>query len=767
MTRQLDVKPRHQEQIERLLRGHLPGVEVWAYGSRVNGRSHEGSDLDLVLRSPGLVKIDPSQLAEFNEAVQESTIPFLIEARDWARLPDSFQREIEREYVVLVAAGSETFDGRKLGTAGEWHQTTLGTVIDFLSGGTPSKSRTEYWSGTIPWVSAKDMKRFRLQDTKDHLTPDGAANGTKLVPAGTVLLLTRGMTLLNDLPVCVVERAMTFNQDVKALRPRNEVSTDFLPYIILGNRSRLLSLVDLAGHGTGRLNSEELKALDIQLPPLPEQHTIAHILGTLDDKIELNRRMNETLEEMARALFKSWFIDFDPVHAKAALRNHPPNHSSLEGESAQAQATAPVRSGITPPLRGSRQAKGDSPQASRWGDHAAPHPPRRWAEIKRQYSPQTLQRAQALRQNQTNAEGLLWHYLSRKQLAGYRFRRQQPIGPYIADFACLSEKLLIELDGGQHAERTASDNRRDRFLQEKGYRVLRFWNHEVFENCFGVLESIYAALPHHPPLEGGSKDGSLSGRGSPPPPQPAPNGLASATPPPGGSDWSVERARAYLDGMDPGIAALFPDRFVDSELGEVPAGWETSTIGKEVGVVGGSTPSTKEPEFWNGDVCWATPKDLSTLSSPVLLKTNRTITEAGLAKISSGLLPAGTVLLSSRAPIGYLAISETPISINQGFIAMKCMRRISSIHAWLWSKNNMDAILQNANGSTFQEISKRNFRPLPMIVASNRILATFNEAAKPLYERIAKNERESYALTALRDTLLPKLISGELRVEDS
>ena len=79
----------------------------------------------------------------------------------------------------------------------------------------------------------------------------------------------------------------------------------------------------------------------------------------------------------------------------------------------------------------------------------------------------------------------------------------------------------------------------------------------------------------------------------------------------------------------------------------------------------------------------------------------------------------------------------------------------------------MDAILQNANGSTFQEISKRNFRPLPMIVASNRILATFNEAAKPLYERIAENESESYALTALRDTLLPKLISGEVRVKDS
>ncbi len=102
MTRQLNVKPRHREQITRLLREHLPGVEVWAYGSRITGRSHEGSDLDLVLRGPGLAKIGTSQLAAFNEAIQESTIPFLVEARDWARLPESFHREIEREYVVLV-----------------------------------------------------------------------------------------------------------------------------------------------------------------------------------------------------------------------------------------------------------------------------------------------------------------------------------------------------------------------------------------------------------------------------------------------------------------------------------------------------------------------------------------------------------------------------------------------------------------------------------------------------------------------------------------
>jgi predicted nucleotidyltransferase len=101
-TGQIDLKPRHREQLESLLRQHLPDVEVWAYGSRVSGESHEGSDLDLVLRGPGLTLILFSALCDLQDALCESTIPFLVEVRDWARLPESFHREIERGYVVLI-----------------------------------------------------------------------------------------------------------------------------------------------------------------------------------------------------------------------------------------------------------------------------------------------------------------------------------------------------------------------------------------------------------------------------------------------------------------------------------------------------------------------------------------------------------------------------------------------------------------------------------------------------------------------------------------
>ncbi len=213
------------------------------------------------------------------------------------------------------------------------------------------------------------------------------------------------------------------------------------------------------------------------------------------------------------------------------------------------------------------------------------------------------------------------------------------------------------------------------------------------------------------------------------------------------------------------IADLFPDRFEDSGLGEVPAGWAVRTIGDLAEVVGGSTPSTSKPEFWeSGRHCWATPKDLASLNAPVLLDTERRITDAGLAQISSGLLPVGTVLLSSRAPIGYLAIAEVPAAINQGFIAMKPRKGVSNLFLLLWARSAHEEILSRANGSTFLEISKSNYRPIPVAAPDDRIFAAFDSLAQPLYQRVVRNESESRTLAALRDTLLPKLLSGEIRV---
>ena len=314
VERTIDITARQRKTILTLLERHLPGTEAWVYGSRAKWTSRPQSDLDLVVfATPGQRR----GVGNLREAFEESDLPFRVDLFVWDEVPETFREEIEAEHAVLAGALKPPPSTRS-GMVGEWVESTLGEVAYFLSGGTPAKSRAEYWGGSIPWVSAKDMKRFRLQDTEDRVTETGADNGTKLVPEGTVLLLVRGMTLINDVPICVARRPVAFNQDVKALRAKPRIASEYLPYLILGNKRRLLSLVDLAGHGTGRLNSDEIKALDIVLPACPEQQrTIARILGTLDDKIDLNRRMNETLEAMARALFTSWFVDFDPVRAKA------------------------------------------------------------------------------------------------------------------------------------------------------------------------------------------------------------------------------------------------------------------------------------------------------------------------------------------------------------------------------------------------------------------------------------------------------------------
>ncbi|MCA3713090.1 MAG: restriction endonuclease subunit S [Phenylobacterium sp.] len=211
------------------------------------------------------------------------------------------------------------------------------------------------------------------------------------------------------------------------------------------------------------------------------------------------------------------------------------------------------------------------------------------------------------------------------------------------------------------------------------------------------------------------------------------------------------------------LAGLFPDSIGDDDL---PVGWSERPIGDLVDIAGGSTPSTADDSLWQpAEHRWATPKDLSNMSDLALFDTGRRISSAGLAKITSGLLPAGTVLLSSRAPIGYLAIAQAPVAINQGFIALKPTADFGGAYLYLWCKVNMEAILANANGSTFQEISKKNFRPIVSAVPDDRgVCRAFGEIANPMFARIVSAAAENRTLAETRNYLLPRLMTGEVRV---
>jgi len=307
---------------------------------------------------------------------------------------------------------------------------------------------------------------------------------------------------------------------------------------------------------------------EMRLPSLAVQKRIGEILGSLDDKIDLNRRINQTLEAMAQAVFKSWFVDFDPVKAKIA----------------------------------------------------------------------------AIEQDQD---------------------------PLRAAMRAISGKTDAELD----------QMPRDQYNQ-----------------------------------------------------------LAAT-------------------------AALFPDAVEELELGEIPKGWEISTIGEMVEIAGGATPDTKNESYWNPpEYFWTSPKDLSGAQSPVFLTTERKISTAGLSRIGSGLLPKGTLLMSSRAPIGYLAITQIPVAINQGYIAMLPGGKLPPLYLLMWCQQNMEEIKGQANGSTFMEISKKAFRPMLVINPGSVVLDRFIETVAPLFGKLAEGVKESSQLAKLRDTLLPKLLSGELSI---
>ncbi|WP_442762431.1 restriction endonuclease subunit S [Malikia spinosa] len=221
------------------------------------------------------------------------------------------------------------------------------------------------------------------------------------------------------------------------------------------------------------------------------------------------------------------------------------------------------------------------------------------------------------------------------------------------------------------------------------------------------------------------------------------------------------------EGMDEATAALFPDSFKETELGAVPRGWRVRPIGEMVDTLGGATPDTKNEAFWTPATHhWTSPKDMSGLATPVLLDTERRISAAGLAKISSGLLPVGSLLMSSRAPIGYLALTQVPVAINQGYIAMPPGGLLPPLYMLFWCRQYMDNIKGRANGSTFMEISKKAFRPIPAVEPSAAVVQAFVDVANALFLRLVENEKQAQTLATLRDTLLPRLISGQLRLPE-
>jgi type I restriction enzyme S subunit len=191
------------------------------------------------------------------------------------------------------------------------------------------------------------------------------------------------------------------------------------------------------------------------------------------------------------------------------------------------------------------------------------------------------------------------------------------------------------------------------------------------------------------------------------------------------------------------------------------------TFGSTATVVGGGTPSTKTECYWGGGIAWATPTDVTALSAPYLFETGRTITDEGLENCASQLYPAQSIFMTSRATIGAFALPQAPAAVNQGFIVV--LPPTEELRWWLLHemRSRVDEMISLANGSTFLELSRKNFKAMRIRLASGQRIAEFAEIVSPLHGRAAQATAESRTLAALRDTLLPQLMSGKLRVREA
>lgn len=464
-----------------------------------------------------------------------------------------------------------------------WPSVKLGDYCCKIgSGATPKGGSSVYQeSGYICLIRSQNVHNEGFNESGLVYIDEAAATKLKnvVVERNDILLNITGDSVAR---VCLASETFLparVNQHVAIIRPNaDDFDSRFLRYVLVSPKVQAL-LLNLSSAGATRnaLTKKMIEDFEVSKPPLNVQIIIADMLESLDNNITLNRQINQTLEQMAQALFKSWFVDFDPVVDNALDAG--------------------------------------------------------FFEQDLEFPDELLRRVEARKAARESA-----------------------------DFKPLPEDI------------------RQLFPA-------------AFEEC---------------------SEPSL--------------GLG----------------------------------------GWIPGGWVVSTTGDEFTVKGGSTPSTANPEFWEGgNIHWTSPKDLSGSKEKIMLDTERKITCAGLNKITSGLLPSETVLMSSRAPIGYLALTKIPVAINQGYIAIPATKRLSQEYVLYWLNSSIDEIKGIAGGTTFAEISKKTFKSISIVIPDTDVVDIFSDTTKSYLNKMTLNAVERAALEQLRDTLLPKLISGELRLSGS
>ena len=322
----IDITAEQRKIVLALIESHLPNTTAWVYGSRTKWTARPQSDLDLVVFA---TPEQNGQVGELREAFEESNLPFRVDLFVWDSVPEQFREHIKRDHVVLMAGDGEPLDGRSLDVAGEWVDATIADIVassrNALVGGPFGSNLVsrDYVSEGVPVIRGQNMGTRWVTGEFVFVTPQKAESlEANLARPGDVVLTQRGtLGQVSIVPPTLFEHYLVSQSQMKVTVNRAISDPLFLYYVLSSSEQQDYVRQNAIQTGVPHTNLGILRATPVPVPPLNEQRSISYILGTLDDKIELNRRMNETLEAMARALFKSWFVDFDPVRSKMAGRD--------------------------------------------------------------------------------------------------------------------------------------------------------------------------------------------------------------------------------------------------------------------------------------------------------------------------------------------------------------------------------------------------------------------------------------------------------------
>jgi type I restriction enzyme S subunit len=215
------------------------------------------------------------------------------------------------------------------------------------------------------------------------------------------------------------------------------------------------------------------------------------------------------------------------------------------------------------------------------------------------------------------------------------------------------------------------------------------------------------------------------------------------------------------------IHRLFPDSFEDSELGEIPKGWKVLSLSKILSIIGGGTPKTKVKEYWGGDIPWFSVVDAPRETDIFVIDTEKHITQLGVDKSSTKVLRKGITIISARGTVGKCALVGRPMAMNQSCYGIQGKNGASDYFVYFTIRRQVTDLQRSGHGSVFNTITRDTFKTIRIAFPPTNLTTSYEEIVHPFMESVLANINENATLASLRDTLLPKLISGELRVPDA